>query len=213
MLKEIDYQNLCQMLKGAVEIIRTNCDDLSVLDAEIGDGDHGITMLRAMETMEEVIDNHQGREISPLLNDIAWAIMGIDGGATGPLYGALFLGMSDATAGKTTLDCPAFAEMFQGGLSAIQEQTKARVGDKTLMDALIPAVNAISSSADQGKDIQEMLIAAAEAGRQGADATKDIPARYGRAKFQGERTIGKPDPGSVSMALVFQGFLNGLNAG
>ncbi|MHB8112735.1 MAG: DAK2 domain-containing protein, partial [Bellilinea sp.] len=100
--------------------------------------------------------------------------------------------------------------MFEGGLSSIQEQTKARVGDKTLMDALIPSVAALRSSAEKGNDILSMLDAAANAAQQGAEATKNFPARFGRAKYQGDRTLGKPDPGSISMALVFKGFINGL---
>jgi len=212
MLNQIDYQQLCQMLNGAIQIVCLNCNDLSLLDAETGDGDHGVTMKRAMEKMGEVITKSQTRQISQLLGDISWALMDIDGGAVGPLYGSLFLGMSEATVDKSALDCEAFATMFEGGLSSIQEQTKARVGDKTLMDALIPSVAALRTGAQKGHDIFSMLDAAANAAQQGAEATKNFPARFGRAKYQGDRTLGKPDPGSVSMALVFKGFINGLKA-
>jgi len=207
---QIDYQQLCQMLNGAIQIVCLNCKDLSLLDAETGDGDHGVTMKRAMEKMGEVITKSQTSQISQLLGDISWALMDIDGGAVGPLYGSMFLGMSDATVDKSALDCDEFAMMFEGGLSSIQEQTKARVGDKTLMDALIPSVAALRSSAEKGNDILSMLDAAAKAAQEGAEATKNFPARFGRAKYQGDRTLGKPDPGSVSMALVFKGFINGL---
>jgi len=210
MLNQIEYQQLCQMLNGAIQIVCLNCKDLSLLDAETGDGDHGVTMKRAMEKMGEVITKSQTSQISQLLGDISWALMDIDGGAVGPLYGSMFLGMSDATVDKSALDCDEFAMMFEGGLSSIQEQTKARVGDKTLMDALIPSVAALRSSAEKGNDILSMLDAAAKAAQEGAEATKNFPARFGRAKYQGDRTLGKPDPGSVSMALVFKGFINGL---
>jgi dihydroxyacetone kinase-like protein len=118
--------------------------------------------------------------------------------------------MSEATVGVNTLAGKDLARMLEGGLASIEEQTKARIGDKTMMDALIPAVLTLRTSADQNKDISTMLKDAAEAALNGAQATSLIPARYGRAKFQGERTIGYPDPGSISMALVFQGFCNGL---
>ena len=209
-MNQIEYQQLCQMLNGAIQIVCLNCKDLSLLDAETGDGDHGVTMKRAMEKMGEVITKSQTSQISQLLGDISWALMDIDGGAVGPLYGSMFLGMSDATVDKSALDCDEFAMMFEGGLSSIQEQTKARVGDKTLMDALIPSVAALRSSAEKGNDILSMLDAAAKAAQEGAEATKNFPARFGRAKYQGDRTLGKPDPGSVSMALVFKGFINGL---
>jgi len=210
MLTHIGYTDLVQMLIGVIEIIRLKNEDLSRLDAVIGDGDHGITMLRAMEQVRKVIDANPTGEISKLLDAIGWTLMGIDGGATGPLYGSLFLGMSEATVGVNTLAGKDLARMLEGGLASIEEQTKARAGDKTMMDALIPAVLTLRTSADQNKDISTMLKDAAEAALNGAQATSLIPARYGRAKFQGERTIGYPDPGSISMALVFQGFCNGL---
>jgi len=210
MLTHIGYTDLVQMLIGVIEIIRLKNEDLSRLDAVIGDGDHGITMLRAMEQVRKVIDANPTGEISKLLDAIGWTLMGIDGGATGPLYGSLFIGMSEATVGVNTLAGKDLARMLEGGLASLEEQTKARIGDKTMMDALIPAVLTLRTSADQNKDISTMLKDAAEAALNGAQATSLIPARYGRAKFQGERTIGYPDPGSISMALVFQGFCNGL---
>ncbi len=211
MTAQIGYDDFKRMLNGAIEIIRLKSDELSHLDAAIGDGDHGITMLRAMEKMGEVMSSQPDGDFANLLSEIGWALMNIDGGATGPLYGSIFLGMSDATAGATTLDGAGFATMFESGLKSLEQQTKARVGDKTLMDALIPAVQALRLAADQGEPISEMLKSAAEAARKGSESTSLIPARYGRAKYQGDRTIGHPDPGSVSMAYVFQGFRDGLS--
>ena len=167
-------------------------------------------MLRAMQKTGQVIDEHGQDEIAALLGTISWELLCIDGGATGPLYGSLFGGMAEAVQGKTVLDGKDLAAMFEGGLEALQQQTAARVGDKTMMDALIPAVLALRAAAEQEKNIRTMLEEAAAAALAGAEATKKIPARFGRAKFQGERTIGHPDPGSVSMALIFQGFVNGL---
>jgi phosphoenolpyruvate---glycerone phosphotransferase subunit DhaL len=212
MLMQVGADEIKKMLGGALAIIRVKSDELCLLDAAIGDGDHGITMLRAMEKMGMVIEANAQSALSDLLGQIAWALMDIDGGATGPLYGSLFLGMSEGVAGLETLNGDAFARMFEQGVVSIEQQTKARVGDKTLMDALIPAVEALRSQADQGKTIPELLEAASEAAKQGADATRNIPARYGRAKHQGERTLGHPDPGSVSMAYMFQGLRDGLSA-
>lgn len=213
MLTQVGADEIKRMLGGALAIIRVKSDELCLLDAAIGDGDHGITMLRAMEKMGKVIELNPSAALSDLLNEIAWALMDIDGGATGPLYGSLFLGMSEGVAGLESLNADAFARMFEQGVVSIQQQTKARVGDKTLMDALIPAVEALRSSADQGKTIPELLDAASQAALRGAEATRNFPARYGRAKYQGERTLGHPDPGSISMAYLFQGLRDGLNAG
>ena len=209
----LECLDLCRMLRGALQIIRLHKDELCLIDAEIGDGDHGITMSRAMEKMGEVIDATPNQQISPMLNDIAWALMGIDGGAAGPLYGSIFLGMADATIGKDTLTSTDVAAMFEGGLASIQQQTPAREGDKTLLDAFIPAIRSLRSESAQGTSLIDMMQQAALAAREGSEATRNYPARFGRAKFQGDRTIGTPDPGSVSMALVFEGFVEGLMEG
>jgi dihydroxyacetone kinase-like protein len=211
LITQLGYGDITHMLGEVIEIIRKNHDELSRIDAQTGDGDHGVTMVRAMNKIGETIASHTPGDISSLLGDIAWALMGIDGGATGALYGSLFLGMADAAAGKIELSGADFAALMESGLDSIQQQTKARVGDKTLMDALIPAVQAIRKAADAGQDFPAILQAAAAASRVGAESTRNIPARFGRAKFQGERSIGHLDPGSVSIALVFQGFLDGLS--
>jgi dihydroxyacetone kinase-like protein len=213
MLTQVGADEIKRMLGGALAIIRVKSDALCLLDAAIGDGDHGITMLRAMEKMGKVIELNPSAALSDLLNEIAWALMDIDGGATGPLYGSLFLGMSEGVAGLESLNADAFARMFEQGVVSIQQQTKARVGDKTLMDALIPAVEALRSSADQGKTIPDLLDVASQAALRGAEATRNFPARYGRAKYQGERTLGHPDPGSISMAYLFQGLRDGFGEG
>jgi phosphoenolpyruvate---glycerone phosphotransferase subunit DhaL len=210
---DFSYNHMTQMLGGAIKLILEKSDDLSKLDAVIGDGDHGVTMARAMNKVHEVLLNHPSQDISNLLSDIAWALFDIDGGCAGPLYGSIFMGMSDGCRGKVCMTNRDFAEMMESGLESIQQQTKAQVGDKTMMDALIPAVQAIRMAAEQDKTIPEMLQLAAGEAMKGAEATRNIPARFGRAKFQGERTIGHPDPGSISMAFTFQGFLNGLTEG
>jgi phosphoenolpyruvate---glycerone phosphotransferase subunit DhaL len=204
------FSDLVQILNSAAELICQNQDELCQMDAVIGDGDHGITMARAMNSAQEIIKKDSSTKIDTLLRDIAWALMDCDGGATGPLYGSLFLGMSDSTIGKDSLDGSDFAFMLESGLESIQQQTKAKVGDKTMMDALIPAVLAAKKTAAEGWGIPDILKAAVNAAREGSEYTKNIPARYGRAKYQGDRTIGYPDPGSVSIAYMFQGFLNGL---
>ncbi len=132
MVMQVNKEDLKRMLGGAIEIIREKKLELCHLDAAIGDGDHGITMLRAMEKMGEVIQAEPEGDLGAMLGNIAWALMDIDGGATGPLFGSLFLGMSEATAGLTVLDGEGFARMFESGLLSIEGQTKARIGDKTL---------------------------------------------------------------------------------
>lgn len=209
-ISEITYETLKNMLAGAAALVIENRDELGHLDATIGDGDHGVTMERAMNIVISKMSEDTSGDMSTMLADIAWALMDCDGGATGPLYGSLFLGFSDATVDKSSLDCNGLAEMLDGGLKSIMEQTKAKVGDKTMMDSLIPAVEAMEKAADDGESITDALGKAYKAAKEGSDFTSTIPARFGRAKYQLERTIGHPDPGSVSTTLVFKGFLQGL---
>jgi dihydroxyacetone kinase-like protein len=120
------------------------------------------------------------------------------------------MGLGNGIDELETIDCPTLAVMFEAGLAGVRRQSKAQVGDKTLMDALLPAVDAIRQAADAEKSITEALQAAAEAAQKGAISTKDFRAKFGRAKNLGERTIGCQDPGASSMALIFQGFFEGV---
>lgn len=211
----IGFSEFKRMLLGGVRSIQANYDRLSTLDAETGDGDHGVTMLRAANKIEALISQFAGSDLKQLLYDIGWALLDLDGGATGPLYGSLFTGMSDACpagAAGVSLDGAAVAQVFAAGLAAIREQTKAKVGDKTMLDALIPAVDILQQLAQAGKPVEEMLAGAAAAAEQGALSTQKLAARFGRAKYQGERTIGHQDPGATSAALLLRGFADGLLA-
>ena len=206
----LEYDQYTKMLMGAVEIIRENHAMLSSLDAETGDGDHGVTMLRAMNKVGDVINTYETKDLKSLTYDIGWALLGIDGGSTGPLFGSLFMGMSEALEGKTSINSETLAKMFESGLVAIQLQTKAQVGDKTMIDALVPAINALRAAADKHEDLAALMQAATKAAEEGALATREMQARFGRAKHQGERTIGHQDPGATSTSLIFRGMLNNI---
>jgi dihydroxyacetone kinase-like protein len=206
MESSIDIDELKERLIGVVATIRANHEKLSRLDSDIGDGDHGVTMLRAVTALESTVLGYHGSEMKALLLEVGWAVMGIDGGSTGPLLGSLFLGMSDALGKKSEIDCPGLAVMFQAGIEKVQQQTKAKIGDKTMMDALIPAVEALKQASQDGKSIYQALEAAAQAAENGARATKDFQARFGRARNLKERTIGFQDPGATSVAYIMKGF-------
>ena len=120
------------------------------------------------------------------------------------------MGLSNGIDELETVDCLMLAAMFESGLAGVRRQSKAQIGDKTMMDALLPAVDAMRQAADAEKSISEALQAAAEAAEKGAISTKDFRAKFGRAKNLGDRTIGCQDPGATSMALIFQGFFEGL---
>lgn len=210
MESNIGNKEISTMFGGAIAKVRAHIDELSALDSATGDGDHGTAMNKAMNAIEKAVEDSGNGSLKDLLYNIGWAVMCIDGGSTGPLVGSLFMGMSEGVADATELDCNSLASMFEGGLAGVQKQSKAKIGDKTMMDALDPAVAAIREACDAGKAIPEVLAAGADAGEKGALATKDFVAKFGRAKNLGERSLGHQDPGATSMSMIFRGFAEAL---
>lgn len=194
-----------RMFAEAAAQIRDHREMLSQLDCIGGDGDHGVTMVRAMEMLESEMSAESDRPLNARLKDAGWTVLAVDGGASSALLGTFIAGMGDADMGQEG-DCKHLAASFAAGLRAVEKQTKARQGDKTMMDALVPAVEAIAEAADSGAPIGRAMERAADAARSGAESTKDMIARYGRAKFLGEKTRGSADAGATSIALLFQGF-------
>jgi dihydroxyacetone kinase-like protein len=207
----IGYDEVVAMCRAAAEVIHANKAMLGELDSHGGDGDHGATISKAFGLLEKAIDDDQTNDLKAMLTAVGWAVMGVDGGATGPLFGMFFNGMGNGVTGEA-LDGKATAAMFAAGLASLQAQTKATVGDKTLMDAFIPAVDALSAAADGGATPADAMQAAAAAAVQGAESTKDIAARFGRAKNIGEGSKGYPDPGATSVSLIFKAFAEALGS-
>jgi phosphoenolpyruvate---glycerone phosphotransferase subunit DhaL len=201
------------MFAQAAACVRSEHSRLTELDSIGGDGDHGTTMLRAAEQMEDRTDQAGTESPSGFLKAVGWRVLGVDGGASSSLLGTFFAGMGEVDLSQDSMDCPEFALALQAGLRAVSRQSKARPGDKTMMDALTPAVEALSAAAAAGKTIEEALDDAARAARLGAESTSAMVARYGRARSLGERTRGYPDAGATSVALIFEGFRKGLGKG
>jgi dihydroxyacetone kinase-like protein len=210
MMTTIGVKEFICMIEGAIQKVKAEHSLLSQLDSAIGDGDHGTTMLRAVNRLEETLSGKKFEDLQGLLHSVGWTLLGIDGGSTGPLLGTWFLGMAEFANGRNVLDGRALGDTFEVGLKAVMKQTKAQVGDKTMIDALAPAVQALKDGAAANKQITEMLRDTAEAAEKGAQSTKDFVARFGKAKYAGERTLGHQDPGATSIFLIFQGFYDGL---
>jgi dihydroxyacetone kinase-like protein len=210
MADTINADNLVAMLQNAVATIRDNELMLSKLDSATGDGDHGSAMVSAVGAADKAIAEWDKASIKSLLKGVGWGMMCIDGGSTGPLWGSLFMGMSKGAGEAETLDCAALADAFEAGLEKLQKQSKAQVGDKTMMDALIPAVGAIRTAADASASINDAMAAAAAAAAEGAAATSEMLAKFGRARNLGDRVIGHIDPGATSMSLLFKAFSEAL---
>jgi phosphoenolpyruvate---glycerone phosphotransferase subunit DhaL len=209
MRDEVCITELRRMFAEAAKQIRREHAYLSRLDSIGGDGDHGTTMLRAVEELEKAVNDDGEEALNVCLKNAGWRVLGVDGGASSAILGIFISGMGDADLEQES-DCKHLAASFGAGLSAVTKQTKAKPGDKTMMDALQPAVEAFSVAAKEGKSVEEAMQDAASAAQTGADTTKDMIARFGRAKFLGEKTRGTPDAGATSIALLFRGFSEAL---
>jgi dihydroxyacetone kinase-like protein len=213
MSSRIGKTELGNMFAQAAACIRSEHQRLTELDSIGGDGDHGTTMLRAAEQMELWMDGSSTASLTGLLKAAGWRVLSVDGGASSSLLGTFFAGMGEVELAGDAMDCNQLAQSLQAGLRAVSRQTKAQPGDKTMIDALAPAVAAVSAAAEAGKTIPQALKDAAVAAQLGADSTRDLVARYGRARSLGERTRGYPDAGATSIALIFKGFRKGCKEG
>ena len=213
MSDKVGYDDVVRMLQTAAEKIKLNRDYLSKLDSATGDGDHGTAVFKVAEAILTTIAADKSRNLKKLLKDIGWAAMSTDAGSTSPLYGSLFIGMSEAIEDNPSMDCKSFAAMMEGGVTKLRKNTKAEVGSKTMIDALVPAVIALHAAANSDKNIANALSDGAVASVKGAESTKEMKATFGRAKNIGERSIGHVDPGATSMSLLFVGMKEGYQNG
>jgi dihydroxyacetone kinase-like protein len=178
--------------------------ELVKLDTAIGDGDHGTNMDRGMRKAVEKLDATEGDDIGALLKTVGMALVSSVGGAAGPLYGTLFLQMGTASAGEDELDLAGWTEALDAGVKGVQARGKAELGDKTMIDALNPAVEALRAAADEGADLGDALRRSADAAAEGMRATTPLEARRGRASYLGPRSVGHQDPGATSSQLLLQ---------
>ena len=178
-------------------------DYLVDLDRAIGDGDHGVNMDRGFKAAVEALGQAQPGSVAEVLKTVAKTLMSTVGGAAGPLYGTAFLRASKA-AGDGELDGAGIAAVIAGALDGIQARGKATTGEKTMVDAWTPALEAARAAAESGSDPAAVLEAAATAAEAGAAATEPMRATKGRASYLGERSIGHLDPGAVSTSLILR---------
>lgn len=177
---------------------------LTELDSAIGDADHGANMARGMAAVTEKLTASAPAAADDLLKTVGMTLVSSVGGASGPLYGTFFLRMGMTTGAVDDLDAVALAAALRAGLEGIVARGKAETGDKTMLDAMAPAVDALDDALGGGADLAEASHAAAVAAATGRDATLPLVARKGRASYLGERSAGHLDPGAASTALLFE---------
>lgn len=205
-------QDIIAALRAGAAVVAEHRDELIQLDREIGDADHGENMDRGFRAVIAKIDTSEPGTPAAALKLAATVLISTVGGASGPLYGTAFLRAASAVGDEAELDASAVAKALQAGMEGVVARGRAEVGDKTMIDALSPAVDAAKNSAESGADSAKVLAAAAEAAHQGAQATEPLVARKGRASYLGERSAGHIDPGARSTALLLTAFAEAAGA-
>jgi phosphoenolpyruvate---glycerone phosphotransferase subunit DhaL len=201
-MSDVDLAKLTGWLREFARAIRENAQYLTDLDAAIGDADHGINMDRGMTAVVAAIDESPPADIPALCKQVGMTLVRSVGGASGPLYGTFFLRMAAALGPTDSVDAAGFAKALRAGVEGIVQRGRAEAGDKTMFDALAPAVDALNAAPASGSGLAAALADAAVAAEKGRDATEAMVARKGRASYLGQRSVGHLDPGATSAAML-----------
>jgi len=205
---EINKEELIGALKAISEKIEENKEYLSKLDTEIGDGDHGFSMANGFSSMAEKLQEYPGLSIGEILKKSGFELIKKIGGAAGAVFGTLFTAQASYYQKnlneKDTLSLQDMVSMLEEAADQIQKRGGAKPGDKTMIDALLPAVEVLKKAAKDNKTFSEAFKLAAEEARRGAESTRNMIARKGRSKNLGERSVGYIDPGAESTHLIFK---------
>lgn len=206
----VSLERLIAWLSRFTQLVTENRGYLTELDSAIGDADHGSNMARGMTAVMEKIAAAPSTAIDELFKQVGMTLVSSVGGASGPLYGTFFLRFGTTAGAVTELDGAALAAALRAGLGGIVARGKAELGDKTMFDAMSPAIDAFDSEVASGAEVAASAAVAFAAAEQGRDATKPLVARKGRASYLGDRSAGHLDPGATSTALLFQALSEGL---
>lgn len=191
-------------VKAVASVIGENSTYLTQLDAAIGDADHGANMDRGFKAVVNKLPEISDKDIGTIFKTIGMTLISTVGGAGGPLYGTFFLQLGMKTAGKMELNLADWTEALEAALNGVIMRGKAEPGDKTMVDALTPAVASLKQSIPEDQPIHKALELSAEAARQGMEGTTPLVARKGRASYLGERSAGHQDPGATSSFLILK---------
>lgn len=205
---QITKNDLHTMLTSACELLGANIGRLSDIDSKFGDGDHGVTIGKITRNITAKLPLLETMSIKAFLELLGEDTENIGGGSAGPLWGALLTGLSEGITEETaTISEGDFCAMCSACLENMQLISTAKVGDKTMMDTLIPAVEAVKAS---GEPLPKLVRIFADAGNQGAKDSENYISKFGRARFYKEQTLGYQDAGATSLSLLFEGFAKGL---
>lgn len=201
---EVQFADVVAWVKAFASAIEEDKDYLTQLDSAIGDADHGTNMHRGLEAAVQKLEESPGNDIGAALKGVGMTLVSKIGGAGGPLYGTFFMQMGAALAGKSELEAEDWATAVEAGVKGVQTRGKAEPEDATMLDALLPAVQALKESVGDGSSLEAALLEATEAAEGGMKATIPMIARKGRASYLGERSVGHQDPGATSSYLLMK---------
>lgn len=200
----IEREDLLAWMKALQKVFTQNKAYLTDLDAAIGDADHGINMERGFNAVAAELEKSSPADVAGILKAIAMTLIKTVGGASGPLYGTLFLRAAAVCSGKAALGPADVVALFGAGLEGVVQRGKAGLNDKTMVDALTPAVAAMKTAYEAGADLNGILQQGTAAAQAGMQRTVEMQARKGRASYLGVRSIGHQDPGATSSFLLLK---------
>ncbi len=208
----VTKDQILQWLQAVAVVLEQNKDYLTELDAAIGDADHGINMNRGFQKVISQLPSVADKDIGNILKTVSMTLISTVGGASGPLYGTMFLRASTAVAGKSELTDEDMVALLQAAVDGIVQRGKANLGDKTMLDALSPASDAFKQAIANAASTQEALQQAVAATEQGMKNTIPLVAKKGRASYLGDRSANHQDPGATSTYLILKTLLETLNS-
>ncbi len=200
----ITTSDVSEYLRKVAEVLAENKEYLTELDSAIGDADHGINMDRGFQNVLRKLPAVEDKDIGTILKTAGMALVSSVGGASGPLYGTAFMQAGMAAAGKRELAAEDLLAILEAALKGVLMRGRANLGDKTMVDALTPAIDAMREALENGADLTEALDKATAAAEEGMKATIPLIAKKGRASYLGERSIGHQDPGATSSYLLIR---------
>ncbi len=198
----ITRDNVLTWIRNYAQVLADNRDYLTALDAAIGDADHGANMHRGFQAVVTKLTDMNDKDIGTIFKTVGMTLLSTVGGAGGPLYGTFFIQAGKMTAGKMEMNLADWEVAFDAATQGVIMRGKAELGDKTMVDALLPAVQALKEAVEQNLSFQEGMNKAADAAEQGMIATIPLVARKGRASYLGERSADHQDPGATSSFLL-----------
>ncbi len=199
-----DVKKVIEIIKKIGADIEAEKDFLTELDNVIADGDHGINMDRGFKAVDAILPTFEDKDIGTILKQVGMKLLSTVGGASGPLYGTAYMKAGAVAAGKTEVSMDDFIAMMDAAIAGVQARGKATTGEKTMLDSMIPAQEAIKASYAAEQDPKKALKAGVGAAEEGIEYTKTIKATKGRASYIGDRSIGHQDPGATSFTIMLK---------